>query len=221
MTLGPWYVGDTPTQDIVVNVQRDGMPADLSGFTSGTVLCYAPDGRTAVAWPGVVTIDQSAVVIPKPPSSPFPVSGLYPVMVRLTTPGGAVETFDVDSIEVRTTDRAWPPQLHEVKDDAKLKPDDHTDDERLQLVLDAAIVFVERIKRGKLDFTGAPITTLPKPNQDVRLGTMRLAYRWHVRRRSPEMLASMGELGSARLPSFDPDIERLLGIGRKRGFLFA
>ena len=26
----------------------------------------------------------------------------------------------------------------------------------------------------------------------------------------------MGELGSARIPSFDPDIEALLGVGRYR-----
>jgi hypothetical protein len=31
----------------------------------------------------------------------------------------------------------------------------------------------------------------------------------------------MAELGAARIPSFDPDIERLLKIGRYRGPVFA
>jgi hypothetical protein len=221
MTLGPWYVGDTPQQDISVNLLRDGMTADISGFTSGAVMCFAPDGQTPVTWPGVVAIDGSAVVIPKPASSPFATAGLYPLFVSLSTPGGTTETFYVGLIEVRTTALAWPPMLWELKEDAKLSQDDHTDDDRLQMTLDAACAFYERVKANKLDFTNAPITELPKPTKDNRLGILRLAHRWHVRRRSPQMLASMGDLGDARIPSFDPDIERLLGIGRKRGFLFA
>ncbi|MBB2500264.1 hypothetical protein H5411_14160 [Amycolatopsis echigonensis] len=55
----------------------------------------------------------------------------------------------------------------------------------------------------------------------MSLGTVRLAAREFARRRSPEALIDMGELGSARIPSFDPDIERLLGIGRFRGPVFA
>jgi hypothetical protein len=43
---------------------------------------------------------------------------------------------------------------------------------------------------------------------------VRLASRWHTRRRSPDALIEMGELGASRVPSFDPDIDRLLRIGR-------
>jgi hypothetical protein len=49
------------------------------------------------------------------------------------------------------------------------------------------------------------------------LGTVRLAARWHNRRRSPDGMLDMGELGNARIPTGDPDIERLLGIARFRG----
>lgn len=59
------------------------------------------------------------------------------------------------------------------------------------------------------------------PTPDLILGTLRLAGRWHTRRRSPDGLVSMAELGAARVPSFDPDIERLLKIGRYRGAVFA
>lgn len=221
MTIGPWYVGDTPTQDIVVTLTRDGTPADLSGFTSGSVLLYAPDGVTPVAWPGVVSISGSSVTIPKPASSPFGQAGMFKLFVKLTTPGGVVETFDVSRIEVRTTALTWPPQLWELKQDASLRPDDTKDDDRLQQTLDAAVSFYERVKSGKIDFTNSVLPELPTPTSDMRLGIVRLAYRWHIRRRSPAMLMALGDLGETRLPSFDPDIERLLQIGRRRGFVFA
>ncbi|MBN9739508.1 hypothetical protein DMP23_00040 [Amycolatopsis sp. A1MSW2902] len=52
------------------------------------------------------------------------------------------------------------------------------------------------------------------PGADLALGTLRLAGRWFTRRRSPDALISMGDLGSARVPSFDPDIDQLLRVGR-------
>lgn len=59
------------------------------------------------------------------------------------------------------------------------------------------------------------------PTPDLHLGTLRLAGRWHTRRRSPDGLVAMAELGAARVPSFDPDIERLLKIGRYARAVFA
>ena len=108
----------------------------------------------------------------------------------------------------------WPPELAELKDDLKIS--DTRDDVRLQQVLDAAVAFVERIKLGRYDFSNGEDSgcDLPPPDMDLRLGTLRLAGRWHVRRRSPDGLITAAELGSARVPSFDADIERLLGIGR-------
>jgi hypothetical protein len=45
---------------------------------------------------------------------------------------------------------------------------------------------------------------------------LRLAGRWHTRRRSPDGLVAMAEMGAARVTSFDPDIDRLLRIGRHK-----
>ncbi|MFI5607774.1 head-tail connector protein [Amycolatopsis sp. NPDC051903] len=107
---------------------------------------------------------------------------------------------------------AWPPTLEQLKADLKIPTT--SDDPVLQQNLDAAVAFVEGV-RSDLDFADEPEG--PAPDSQVILGTVRLAGRWFTRRRSPEALVDMGELGSTRVPSFDPDIERLLRIGRYRG----
>lgn len=107
----------------------------------------------------------------------------------------------------------WPPTLADLKLDMKIDEDDDRDDERLTKVLDASVSFVERV-RPCFNYQADPLSESPDPTADLALGTLRLAGRWHIRRRSPDGLVQMGELGASRIPSFDPDIERLLGIGR-------
>jgi hypothetical protein len=58
------------------------------------------------------------------------------------------------------------------------------------------------------------ITLARDPDDDLVLGTLRLAGRWYTRRRAPDDLIAAAELGTARLPGLDPDITRLLRIGR-------
>lgn len=106
---------------------------------------------------------------------------------------------------------SWPPILDELKLDLKIA--DSRDDGRLQQVLDASIAFVERRHAGRWAF-GDPVSELDDPPADVQLGTLRLAGRWHVRRRSPDGLVSAGELGTSRVPVIDADIARLLRIDR-------
>lgn len=114
---------------------------------------------------------------------------------------------------------AWPPQLPALKEDLSIAPADTRDDVRLQTVLDAAVAKVVELREGDFNFGGGADgeAELPNPGPDVELGTIRLAARWHARRRSLDALVSMGELGSARVPAFDADIEQLLGVGRFRG----
>lgn len=104
--------------------------------------------------------------------------------------------------------------LEELKTEMDIEADDTRDDERLVSVLDASMTFVERVRKGQFNFDGDAMCDLPAPTADLKLGTLMLARRWHTRRRSPDGLVSMGELGSARVLSFDPDIDRLLRIGR-------
>lgn len=104
--------------------------------------------------------------------------------------------------------------LADLKVEMDIEADDTRDDERLTTHLDAAVAFVERVRRGQVDFEDDPLVDLPAPTADLKLGTLMLARRWHTRGRSPDGLVAMGELGSARVTSFDPDIDRLLRLGR-------
>jgi hypothetical protein len=84
---------------------------------------------------------------------------------------------------------------------------------RLQRDLDAAVEFVERIHAGRFNFSGAP-SVLPLPGPSLKLGTLMMAIRLDTRRRSPDGSVYMGEQGAARVSREDPDISRLLRIGR-------
>lgn len=104
--------------------------------------------------------------------------------------------------------------VNELDEDA-LDVDDLSDPERerLERVFDAAVEFVESIHCGRFNFTGQP-STLPLPGHRFKLGTLMLARRWHTRRRSPAMLVAAAEMGAARVPWTDEDINRLLKLGR-------
>lgn len=132
---------------------------------------------------------------------------------------------------------SWPPTLVELKDELSSTPGtpgvpvgDTRDDTKLQRYLDAAVSFVERV-RPQFNYTADPVfvtdadtelqVEVPEPTPDIVLGTLRLAIRWNTRRRSPDGLVAMAEQATARIPSFDPDIDRLLGIGRYRKAVFA
>lgn len=93
---------------------------------------------------------------------------------------------------------------------------DSRDDEVLTSLLAAAVAYVERELDGDFDFDGTLAGVAPSPTDDVETGTVRLARRWLDRRNSPGGLIDMGEFGSARISSYDSDIERMLGIGRFR-----
>lgn len=110
---------------------------------------------------------------------------------------------------------SWPPTLNELKTDRGIELSDTRDDEQLDMVLDAAVAFVQRVRPDlKYDPTDPDQLELPDPSADVRLGTLRLAGRWHDRRRSPDGMIAMAELGVSRVSTFDGDIDRLLRLGR-------
>jgi hypothetical protein len=113
---------------------------------------------------------------------------------------------------------SWPPNLDDLKLDAKIT--ESRDDARLQVVLDASVAFVEHVHEGRYAF-GDPLSVLADPPADIVMGTLRLAHRLHLRRRSPDGLVSNGDLGVARVATTDTDIERMLRIGRFRRSVIA
>lgn len=97
--------------------------------------------------------------------------------------------------------------LEELKNDQTLDAQlGARDDEALQRVLDAAMVWVQD-HRPDLDYHGS--WTVP---EYVRLGTLRLAARWFVRRVSPDGTVNVGQFGTATIMAIDPDIYAQLGI---------
>lgn len=80
------------------------------------------------------------------------------------------------------------------------------DDEALQRTLDAAMSWVEA-RRTDVDYHG-PWSVPP----EVKLGTIRLAARWFIRRISPDGMVNLGEMGQGMVMRVDPDIYLQLGI---------
>lgn len=115
----------------------------------------------------------------------------------------------------------WPPTLAELKIDRGIDADDTRDDEALSRMLAASVAFVRRIHGERYNLDDESGSALPVPDDDMVLGTIRLAIRWQTRKRSPDALIAMGELGSSRVPSFDVDIDRMLRIGRFAPVVFA
>lgn len=108
----------------------------------------------------------------------------------------------------------WPPQLQDVKDYVAVT--DNRDDVTLATALNAAVAYVENALAGAYNFTGDVLSLLPAPTNAVVQGTLLYAARLQNRRRSPDGTIDMGELGTARIPARDSDIEQLLGTGRWR-----
>lgn len=115
---------------------------------------------------------------------------------------------------------AWV-TLAQLKNDLGIEIKDTRDDLTLTGVLNSAVSYVERLRSGDFNFTDDVLSELPVPTEDLKLGTIRLAGRWFNRRRSPDGLVNMQEMGVGRVPSFDPDIDRLLGIGKYRRSIIA
>ena len=110
----------------------------------------------------------------------------------------------------------WPPDITRLKRDLNIT--DSRDDAVLQEQLDAAVGFVQRYHDGRFEFDPLfGVTGLPAPGPEMELGTLRLAGRWYTRRRSPDGVIAMGDLGAQNIPGFDSDLERMLEMGRYGG----
>lgn len=112
----------------------------------------------------------------------------------------------------------WPPLLRDLKvEQGNPRPDEpHKDDERMGNSLASAVSYVQD-RRRVFNYTASIESCLPPVPDHIWEGTVRLAERWDKRHNSPDGVVSLGDLGTGRVPSVDPDIERQLGIGRFAG----
>lgn len=75
----------------------------------------------------------------------------------------------------------------------------------------ARLAAAAHVERARPDLFLAGVFTA---DAAVRYGAALLAARLYARKQSPAGLASYGEFGPAAVLRLDPDIERLVGIGR-------
>jgi len=112
----------------------------------------------------------------------------------------------------------WPPTLAELRAERKLA--DGREDERLTRCLEAAIEWVADPVEGARADLAASFAALTAP-ASVKLGTLRFAARLHDRLRSPDGTVMFDEGLLGRVAGGDPDIDRLLGVGRFGRSVFA
>lgn len=117
----------------------------------------------------------------------------------------------------------WPPTLEELKADMKVDAEDERFDVALQVTLDAAVAYVERVRAGEVDFAHpeAPEGELTGVDEDLVLGTLRYARRLDIRRDSPSGMVVTDQIGSTPIAGWDADIEKLLRVGRYAPMRFA
>lgn len=117
----------------------------------------------------------------------------------------------------------WPPQLAALKLDMKIDADEDRFNVALQMTLDAAVAYVQRVRKGEVDFDAPddPAEGLDGVDDDLVLGTLRYARRIDVRRESPSGMVVTDQLGTTPVAGWDADIEKLLRIGRYAPMRFA
>lgn len=118
---------------------------------------------------------------------------------------------------------AWPPDLPLLKLDMRMDVDDDRFDDALQMTLDAAVSYVERVRKGEVDFEhpDAPEGGLDGVDDDLVLGTLRYARRLDIRRDSPSGMVVTDQVGATPVAGWDADIEKNLRIGRYAPMRFA
>lgn len=116
-----------------------------------------------------------------------------------TTPEPSHAWLDVDDV------RAW------------LQLDDTANDRVVELVRTAAASYVEGCRRDLFvpasDEAGAQLVLVDSLGGDVITAGILAASRLWARRSSPAGLVSFGDMGTEVLRA-DPDVDRLLGLGR-------
>lgn len=118
---------------------------------------------------------------------------------------------------------SWPPALAALKVDMRMDVDDTRFDVPLQVTLDAAVSYVERVRKGEVDFDNPdnPGDGLVGVDDALVLGTLRYARRLDIRRDSPSGMVVTDQIGATPVAGWDADIEKNLRVGRYAPMRFA
>jgi hypothetical protein len=134
-----YYIGDVPSEDIVIEPARE-----LAAFDEATATLYAPDGEAVLA-EFFATIEDDTVIVEWPDSSPFTVDGQHVLLVTLSHSTEAVRERLAPLRLVVQGDDGWQTvdSARDGWDDAP--EDDAALDDLLNLAKDAVLEYAPSI----------------------------------------------------------------------------
>jgi hypothetical protein len=206
---------------------------DVGDYISSALAVPQGDGTTAatwlVVWPDGSTDTGSGATEDEGLNftaaiGPVPASGWGRLTWTVTGAGVGVQHSRFYVTPAPTGWAVWPPTVTDVKLDMARNQQVSVSDDDIAICLGAAIDWVTDRKGGTWDLSSSAESesgALTPPDQAIILGTVRLAIRWIIRRRSGDGMLSAGEQGNTRVASFDADIYRMLRIGRHAPMAFA
>lgn len=105
MSLGPYWVGDTPTDTIIIDLVRNGVPLPVSGYDSATITLSRPSGSEVdVSTAFVDLVGSNSVTFRFPDiENLFTEPGVYTLQVLLHTLDGGTDRGALIPVEVRAT----------------------------------------------------------------------------------------------------------------------
>lgn len=105
MSLGPYWVGDTPTDTIIVDLVRNGSPLPITGYTSASITLTRPSGSAVdVSTADVDLVGSNSVTFTFPDvENLFTEPGIYTLQVLLHKPEGT-DRGALIPVEVRAAD---------------------------------------------------------------------------------------------------------------------
>lgn len=101
MSIGPYFVGDVPSQSATIRVERDNADADLSVFDNVEAVLLAPEGTSTALSASLVDDD---VLVAWPEISPFTTPGLHRIRLTLTSLVGYRERTGDEAVVVQADD---------------------------------------------------------------------------------------------------------------------
>lgn len=145
-----FYLGDNPSEDLVIEPARNGQLIDLSNFDDVEVVFRDPSGETVLSSGFLATIDGETVVVEWPAESVLEDPGPYELSLILESSGGFRETVKALRIIVQDPANGWH-TLDSARDDWDDAPDgDSTLYDLLDIAREAVTEFAPALEEDEL-----------------------------------------------------------------------